>query len=973
MYDKEGGQYGAYTLVSKKELKSQNGTGYVFYHTRTRARVAVISNDDSNKVFTIGFRTPPSDNTGMPHITEHSTLEGSRKYPVKDPFVELAKGSLNTFLNAMTYPDKTVYPVASVNDQDFANIMDVYLDAVFNPLIYERPQILKQEGWHYECAGENAPVIYNGVVYNEMKGAFSSPDSVLESLSLRSLYPETPYSFESGGDPEYIPDLTEEAFLDFHRRYYHPSNSYIYLYGDMDVQERLDYIDREYLSRYDFRDVDSEINVKKPFDEMKVTEDYYAISEGEDEQEKTYLSLNWNLGELDVETSIAVNLVDYMLNIAPGAPVKKALIDAGIGKDVYSGLETSIRENMYSITAQNADVQDKDRFLSVLYDTLNRVAEEGFDRRAMEAAINLMEFQNREADFGLYPKGLMYGLRMFDSWLYDDRAVFDSIDVADIYESLKEKTGTSYFTDILKKYIIDNHDQSYVVMKPKKGLEAERNEKTARKLQAFRDSLSHDELMKLIDDTRKLKEYQDTPDDPETLKCIPLLKVSDIKKETVKLSNVEQNISGIKTVSHDTFTNGIAYVELRFDMRNLPLKLVPVASLMVDLLKEVNTEHHTYQQLDTEINLSTGGVGVSDGTYGIMDEDDFGSYFAIRTKALYENVPKAVDLLREILLTSDLSDTGRIRDIVNEVCVSTRASLISQGNASMANRASAQISASARYREYTDYMDYYDALCDWRDHFDEMKDELVQDLETVARDLFTRDNVTASVTADTDTEKLLKVPFEKLYEAMPEKVELERPEIELLKGSEAFKTSAQVQYCAQAGDFLKGTGYSYTGALNVLKVIFSYDYLWINVRVKGGAYGCGAAFNRSGVSTLTSYRDPNLSATFDVFEKAADYVENFSADERTMTGYIIGTMSLVDRPMTADIFGSTSFAAYLSHISEADRQKSRDEILGCTAQDIRNLAPLVRKISESKARAVIGNEDRIEENRDTFDRITVLK
>lgn len=973
MYEEIGKTYGAYTLKQRENLSNMNGIGYVLEHNKTKAKVAVISNDDENKVFSIGFRTPPTDNTGVPHIMEHSVLCGSEKFPVKDPFVELVKGSLNTFLNAMTYPDKTVYPVASCNDKDFQNLMDVYLDAVFHPNIYKHKEIMMQEGWHYECQDENEKITYNGVVYNEMKGVFSSPEQQLERLNMKSLYPDTSYAFESGGDPDEIPDLTQEAFLQFHRTYYHPSNSYIYLYGNMDVEEKLQFIDKEYLSHYEYLKVDSDIKRQTSFSKLREYEEEYAITEEEEEKDKTYLSYNVVVGDsTDRELYLAVEILEYLLINVPGAPLKKALIDAGIGKDVLSCYENSIAQPMFCIIAQNANPENKSAFVQVIRDTLEALVAKGMDKKSLLAALNVFEFQYREANFGKYPKGLMYGLKMFDSWLYDEEKVFTHVDMDETFAYLRKKVDTDYFENILKTYFLDNSHASLVMLKPKKNLEAEHDQKLAEKLTAYKNSLTKEEIANVVAETKALKEYQDREDAKEDLEKIPLLKISDIEKKAKPYLNEEMLLSGQKVVKHDIFTNGITYLSLYFDMKKLPLAYVPYASLLVSMLKQVDTKRYSYQELSSEINLYTGGISVADSIYKNEKlSGEFGAVFQISAKALHSNIVKAMELMEEILFTSNLKDKKRLKEILAEQQAGLRAEIVNSGHVAMANRAMSYFDQGAKYKEMMESVDYYNTIVEWNENFDEIADELIKGLEQTARYLFTKDNLIISITTDQDVQKMLEKPLAKLCQRLYEPADLKEVEVPLSFANEGFKTSSQVQYVACAGNF-KEKGYAYTGSLLVLKMIFSYEYLWMNIRVKGGAYGCACTFGRYGTGFFTSYRDPNLDETYKVYEDAAKFVENFSVDERTMTKYIIGAISSLDTPLTPSAYGVQSMAAYLSGMTTEQKQQERDEVLQTTVETIRALAPIVRSVCDTGARATLGNESKIEENASYFKEIKTL-
>ena len=601
----------AYELVKEEEIEDIHARGYLLRHKKSGARVLLMENDDENKVFNIAFRTPPANSTGVAHILEHSVLEGSREFPLKDPFVELVKGSLNTFLNAMTYPDRTMYPVASCNDADFKNLMHVYLDAVFYPNIYERKEIFLQEGWNYQLESEDAPLCYNGVVYNEMKGAFSSADEVLEREIFNSLFPDTPYGVESGGDPSCIPDLTYEEFLDFHRKYYHPANSYIYLYGNMDMEAYLAWMDEKYLNAFEKITVESEIPLQKPFEAPKELRIPYPVLEDETEEDNTYLSCNMVTGNaLDVRLSLAFSILEYVLLDAPGAPVKQALLDAGIGKDVYGSYEDGILQPFFSIVAKNDREEKKEEFLRIIRSTLEEIAANGIDQKAVEAGINYFEFRFREADYGSFPKGLIYGIDLFDSWLYSEDEPWSYLKQLDVYEELKTLAGQGYFENLIREYLLDNPHASVVVIEPEKGLNAKREEALDKKLAEYKAGLSDEQLEALIADTRHLKEYQEEPSDEESLKKIPMLAREDMKREAAPLINRVREVDGTTVVHHEMFSNGIDYIRLLFDIKDLEADELPYVGLLKTLLGYVDTEKYDYAGLANEINIHTGGIGV---------------------------------------------------------------------------------------------------------------------------------------------------------------------------------------------------------------------------------------------------------------------------------------------------------------------------------------------------------------------------
>lgn len=522
----------AFTVIERRRITDLNSEGYILKHKKTGANITLLLNDDENKVFYIGFRTPPKDSTGVAHILEHSVLCGSKHFPVKDPFIELAKGSLNTFLNAMTYPDKTVYPVASCNDKDFRNLVHVYLDAVFYPNIYKEDKIFKQEGWHYEMENTEDELTINGVVYNEMKGAFSSPDDVVEREIMNSLYPDTTYGLESGGDPEVIPELSYEEFLAFHRKFYHPSNSYIYLYGNLDAVEYLTFIDEEYLSGYEERKVDSEIGLQKPFEKTNELIREYSVMEDEPVFENTYLTYNVSMGtSLDRKLYVAMDILDYVLCQVPGAPVKQALLDRGIGKDVYSSMENGIYQPYFSVIAKNAEEAQKEAFVETIEEVLTKLVTDGLNQKALAAAINYYEFKYREADFGSYPKGLILGLQAMESWLYDETKPFLHIEANETFRELREAIGTDYFEGLIEKYFLKNTHKTILVVKPVPGLTTKKDQQLQKRLQSYKETLSQAEKQEIVDQTRALRAYQEEESSEEALKTIPLLTREDMKKE----------------------------------------------------------------------------------------------------------------------------------------------------------------------------------------------------------------------------------------------------------------------------------------------------------------------------------------------------------------------------------------------------------------------------------------------------------
>ena len=963
-----------YEILDEHRVEDVQSDGFILRHKKSGARIAILSNNDDNKVFYIGFRTPPEDETGVPHIIEHTTLCGSKKFPVKDPFIELAKGSLNTFLNAMTYPDKTVYPVASCNDQDFKNLMDVYLDAVFNPNITKYEEIFKQEGWHYELTGKDDELKINGVVYNEMKGAYSSPDEVLSSQIYRSLFPDNTYSKDSGGNPEYIPKLTYEAYLDFYHKYYHPSNSYIYLYGDMDVVERLEWLDKEYLSLYDYKKVNSEINKQPAFDEIKNVEAQYSITMDDSQENKTYLSYNRVVGDtLDEMLYQAFDVLDYALVSSPGAPVKQALIDAGIGDDVYGSYDAGILQPVFSFVAKNANASQADEFESIIENTLKEVVKTGINKEALLAGINSSEFKFREADFGQFPKGLLFGLNCLDSWLFDDMKPFIHLECLGTFAKLRKAVDTDYFEKLIQEYLLDNTHGSSVTVKPKCGLGNEREEALAKELSDYKASLSDEEIKKLIEDTEHLKKYQEEPSSDEDLRKLPMLTRADMKKNAMPFSNIEDELSDVKVVRHDIESNGIDYISFLFDAGDFAQSELGYLGFFTNALGLVSTEKYSYTDLANATNIYTGGISTGTASHpDIKDRNNFVFKFEVKLKVLEKNLDKALELMEQMLLSSDFTDTKRLGELVAQIKARLQANLSSSGHLVAAMRSMSSFSRYALYQDELKGVAFYRSICRIEKELSESPKSVSDKLAAIAKKLFARNRMLISFTGNNEAYGNAKPSLEKVIAGFNKMSAVgNQAEVHFNTAKEAFIDASQIQYVAKTGDFIC-EGYEYTGALRLLRIILSYDYLWINVRVKGGAYGCMNTFLRSGESYFVSYRDPNLSDTLDVYDRIPEYIKSFSPDERDMTKYIIGTFSALDTPMNPEAKGSRSLSAYLEGITYEQIQKERNEILNAQPEDIRRLADLVEAVLKKDSICVIGNENMIKESAGLFENVEKL-
>lgn len=958
--------YHGFVLNKVKKIAEITATAYTFLHEKSGARLLYLENDDDNKVFSITFRTPPNDSTGVAHIVEHSVLCGSRKFPMKEPFVELVKGSLNTYLNAMTFPDKTMYPVASRNDKDFQNLMDVYLDAVFYPKMYDLPEILMQEGWHYEIEDKTAPLAYKGVVYNEMKGAFSSPEAVLDKEILTALFPDTTYGYESGGDPEVIPELTQEMFLNFHNKYYHPANSYIYLYGKMDILEKLAFLDAAYLKDFNKQMIDSQIEQQEIFDEPQLIVSDYPISESEQLQDKTFLSLNCIVGQADeTEVMLAMQILEHFLLRTQSAPLKKALIDAEIGKDVLSSFSESILQPTFSIIVSGSNEGKIEKFKNVIQSTLEKLVHDGIDKELIEASINLLEFRLREADYGQSPKGLVYNIKLMNTWLYDADPLLQ-LEYEKPLQKVKAALTTDYFERLIQTRLLDNSHVALVVLKPNQKLAQVKSAELQKHLDDYKQSLSSDEIDQLIAMTKQLKLRQETADTSEVLATIPLLELKDIKPEAEKLVLAEKSLAGNKVLFHPITTNGIAYIGLYFDAAAVPANLVPYSYLLSELLGKVTAGKYEYADLANAINLHTGGISYDIFAYTESDQPDSSKpKFKLKAKALIEKLPQLTDLLSEILLESRFDDKKRLKELIEQIKSSLEMYLLRNAQQVIAGRILSYFSLAGKYNEQG-ILSFYEFTKDLMSDIDNRLPEIQENLAKVQKILFNRHNLLTSITVDEDKYDTFCEKFTLFYDRLTmQRFNTEEFPFAIDRRNEGLMTSSKIQYVGKGANFIR-LGYQYTGSLKVLETILRYDYFWNRIRVQGGAYGAFTQFRRNGCMIFGSYRDPNLAETVEVYDRTADYLRQFAVSEREMVKYIIGTMSSLDTPLTPQMKGEVAAECYIRSITQENLQKERDEVLATRQEDIQKLADLIDACMAENYLCVLGGEQKIKENKEIF-------
>lgn len=964
---KEGDLIHGFRVNKMSHIDEVKSDAYMLFHEKSGARLLYLDNRDDNKVFYICFRTPPDNSKGTPHIMEHSTLCGSRKYPLKEPFVELAKGSLNTFLNAITWPDKTMYPIASRNSADFHNLMDVYLDAVFYPNCLKNPQILMQEGWHYELEDKESPLTYNGVVYNEMKGALSSPEAIMEDKAMEKLFPNTTYGVESGGDPEMIPTLSFREFTEFHRRFYHPSNSYIYLYGDMDIESTLNYLDQEYLSAFEKRRIDSAVKTQSPFRSRVSFVSPYGVTDNESTEGKAihalYVAMNDHMSTID---SFAFKILNYVLIDMDGAPLKQAILDAGIGSDLSGSYSDSYKQPVWSLELTGSEVSNQEQFADELDSALRNIALKGIDKDVLESALNRTEFIARENDYQGRPKGLFYGVRAMDMWLYD-RDPMEALRYIDDLNALRENIKTGYFENLLIKYVIKNPHQVLISMKPEKGLTEEVNKNTAEKLESFKNSLSDSQLDEIIKTTKALKERQSSGETEEALKTIPLLTREELKRPVDDEPLEKEDENGITHYHYDVDTNGISYLNLYFRLNHLKEDDIPYVILLSNLLGSLSTSTYTYGELAKLSNTYTGGISFNVEAYGDINNSlKYLPTLTVRSKALTTKADKLMEILSEILNHTLFNDSKRLKELLLQEKSQWDMDVFARGHSLMMSRLASYFSNIGKFSEQSGISFYY-FLSDLVKNFDENKESIEEKLRALSQNIFTRFNLffeTIGLKEEKQSvSRFLPVIVDKMSEGNSEEPdEFTFPSAEI---NEAFITSGKVQYVAKGGNF-KDHGFNYTGALRVMETILRYEYLWKKVRVLGGAYGAFAQFMRNGTSILCSYRDPNLSETIKVYEDLPEYLEKLELSDREMTKYVIGTMAAEEIQLTPLMKGERALNHHLTGNTKESRIRIRDEIVNCQVEDIRRLAPLVKSIMNDPYICVMGSEDKIKRNAKLF-------
>jgi Zn-dependent M16 (insulinase) family peptidase len=938
-----------------------------FYrHVKTGAELLSLINNDENKVFGIVFRTPPADSTGVAHILEHAVLCGSRKYPLKEPFVELLKGSLKTFLNAFTYPDKTCYPVASQNARDFYNLIDVYLDAVFYPRI--TPHVLQQEGWHFELDDPNGPLSYKGVVFNEMKGVYSSPDSVLSEITQQSLFPDNTYGLDSGGNPAEIPNLTFEQFKAFHQKHYHPSNARIFFYGDDDPEERLRIVN-EYLDGFERMEIDSRIHPQPCFGEPKRVEHPFAAGKGDDgdaaDSSKGMVTVNWLLTEEpDAETSLALQILHYALLGMPGSPLRKALIDSGLGDDLAGvGLETDLRQIYFSTGMKGVEPKNGDRVEALILEVLTSLAREGIDPQTVEAALNSVEFMLRENNSGSYPRGLVLMLHSLTTWLYDrDPLALLAFEapLAAIKSGIASKKN--YLEDMIDRFLLKNTHRTTVILTPDSELEEKAEAAEKERLEEIRRSMSSDELQKIIENARELRRRQETPDSPEALAAIPTLKIEDLEKKNkpIPLALLEQN--GVRTLYHDIFTNRITYLDLAFDLHSLDREYLPYVRLFGRSLTEMGTEREDFVSLTQRISQKTGGIRPEIFTSSIRGSEKSAAWLLLRGKSMVDHSGDLLEILKDVLLTTRFDNRERFKQMVLEEKARQERKLVPSGHMVVNQRLRAHFSEADWATEQIQGISYLMFIRKLARAVDEDWKSVLETLEAMRKLLVNRSGMLLNVTLDEPNWKQWESAVSEFLGRLPlDAAQTREWLIERPPAHEGLIIPSLVNYVGK-GVNLNGTGYSENGSTLVITGYLRNSWLWDRVRVQGGAYGAMCLMDRhSGTLTFVSYRDPNLIKTLENFDQTTEFLRNTRITEAELTKGIIGTIGSIDAYLLPDAKGYVSMVRALRGETEESLQRMRDEVLATRSDDFKAFADVLEHFRNEGIVKVLGSQSALEQ------------
>jgi Zn-dependent M16 (insulinase) family peptidase len=950
-----------FELVRTEDVKELHTLAKIYRHIPTGAEIMSMENNDENKCFGIAFRTPPSDSTGVAHILEHTVLCGSKKYPVKDPFVQLLKGSLQTFLNAFTYPDKTCYPVASQNLKDFHNLVDVYLDAVFNPRITQ--DFFMQEGWHYHLEAIDNDLEFKGVVYNEMKGVYSSPDSLLMELSQQSLYPDTTYGLDSGGNPEKIPDLTYEQFTAFHDSFYHPSNARIFFYGDDPADERFKLLD-QYLSQYKKIDPKSAVARQPALPEPIRVEKYFAVST-EDEDPKPMFTVNWSLpSPTDANTVFAYNLLDHILLGTPASPLRKALIESGLGDDITGGgIETHMLQMMYSIGLKDVEVPNLGKGEALIYQTLEDLVNDGISKDDIEAALNTYEFELRENNSGGFPRGLSLWLKSLNAWIYDSDPL-ELIAFEQPLQNLKENAlQPGFFENMIRESFLENNHRSTIILFPDTELAARTDAEEKQRLASIKAGMNEAQLEAIVANTQRLLKMQATPDSEEALATIPLLQRTDLDKNVRTVDLSAETMHGATVIKHDLFTNGILYLDIGLNLHGLDADEIPYASLLGSVLLEMGTQTEDYVSLSQRISKQTGGIYGSPFLSAQKDSKTGVTRFFMRGKCMAEQSSDLLDILHDVLVHVNFNNKDRFKQIILEHKSELETGVVPRGHSAVMSR------LKSHYHEahwVNEKMGGVEALFFMRNLIELVEtdwDQVSQRLKKIRSTLINRNSMVVNITVDPEHMPMVQENVDQFIEKLPNpgtfiSKDWKRDQF---ADSEALTAPTMVNYVGCSAN-LYDAGYTMHGSAMVITRYLQTAWLWEKIRVQGGAYGGMCAFDqRSGAFTFASYRDPNLNASLEIYKKTGDYLKNLQLSEDELTRALIGAIGTLDSYQLPDAKGYSSCMRYLLKYTDEERQQLRDEVLATTQEHFNAFGQTLIDAFEQSAVSVICSPEAAEQ------------
>ena len=984
-----------FVLRETRFVKELNADVNIYLHPKSGARLMHVASDDPNKVFAVSFRTPPSNSTGVAHILEHSVLCGSEKYPAKDTFVELLKGSLHTFLNAMTADDWTSYPVASMNDKDFYQLSEVYLDAVFFPNITKIDEIFYQEGWHFELDNKEDDLSIKGVVYNEMKGAYSEPFRIMDQLITETLLPDTIYKHDSGGKPENIPDLSLEEFREFHAKYYHPSNSYFFLYGNVNLDDMLAMIDKEALSKFHAKEIESSITPQTILTKPIELESFYPISKEENDDDKTWFAISFLL-DLKNNPSLyfSFEVISHLLLQTPAAPLKNALLKSGICKDVVGNFSDNTIQPSFRVIIKDCKLESKEKFKQIFYDTLKELCKDGIDKQLIDASISIKEFNLREAEMGHYPKGFFYLLYLLSDWIHDKDPI-NPLCYEDVLVDTKMSLTTNFYETLIQKFILENNHHCFITMKPEKGLVEKNEAKLKEELDQKKANLSDTQIQDIIDIKKKVLERQTTPSKEEDLKKIPALTLNDINVRGEDFSVIfnretQERVDGSKIsipyLEHPTFTNGIVYLSLHFFVNSLPQNLIQYARLMSQVMGKISTEKHHYSELSNLVYINTGGFYYTFDSYENYHKDDvYSPHFSIYTKAVFPKTEPMIKIIDEVLKTSIFNDSTRLKEILNELKSYMEMMLMNSGITFAEKRLEAYYSQYGGFNETVSGIEYYFFLKKLLLDFDNNKDEIIKNLYVVRDHILSNHELQVSITAPEEEIKRTKGLLSNLVTSFKmENAKYVKYNFDFSTNNEAFILPGMVQYVSKGYSFKKKfppnvinanspTGeplnINYHGAMAVLSNLLKMDYLWNEVRVKGGAYGTYFKINYTGSVVASSYRDPNLLETLNIYDTIADYLHKQMDNQSNFDKFIIGVIGKIDIPMSANIKSQYSNYYHFIEKYSTSIQKERHEILNSCWNRMASYASMIDELMKMNHYCVFGSENKIRENSGLFNKI----